>query len=449
MEADKSELQVDDNEKTIEEKQKKIDPNDTTKDENNEIKEDPSVYDVFYEWSQGTSVHGLVYVTDNVHFRWYRQVVWALLVAIGTILMIWQIQDLVSSYREYSVIQSTRLIVPASLPFPDVTVCNANPTLHSKTKTTTSVSTEEELRSISQPFDNFMWLTYFNLHPLEPIEQYWAPVWTPFGQCWKFSTSSRVDTSGFFGGLKFVANIDHDEYLDTTEQAGIFLFVTQPNTTILFDELDLVALAPGRSHLVYLEKTVVNRERRHPWTYCDDSALSQATCRSACFHQAIRETCKCRQWGDPEPDLLFCDDDDDCPENLPVDAFDDCDCSLQPCFEEQYKVTASAATPAVPFSVKEVELLNKDYDLNITLDDYYANVVEALINFASIREEIITEKRAQSFLQLLSSIGGTMGLYVGISAISLLEIFGELFLLRFLPRYFNIRKLYGIGSKSE
>ena len=51
-----------------------------------------------------------------------------------------------------------------------------------------------------------------------------------------------------------------------------------------------------------------------------------------------------------------------------------------------------------------------------------------------------------TFGVLLANIGGQMGLFVGISVISIIEIFSELMIFRLLPRFWGDRRLYGVGS---
>ena len=76
----------------------------------------------------------------------------------------------------------------------------------------------------------------------------------------------------------------------------------------------------------------------------------------------------------------------------------------------------------------------------------YKNFVGVHINYQSIRKEVLTESKETTFSVLLANIGGQMGLFVGISAISIIEIFGELMIFRLLPRLWGDRRLYGVGS---
>jgi Amiloride-sensitive sodium channel len=85
----------------------------------------------------------------------------------------------------------------------------------------------------------------------------------------------------------------------------------------------------------------------------------------------------------------------------------------------------------------------------LTEEEVLQNTVSVQINFESIREERVSESKVMSKTQLLSNIGGQMGVFLGVSFISLIELFGELMVFRLLPRLGGDRRLYGIGSKSD
>ncbi len=71
------------------------------------------------------------------------------------------------------------------------------------------------------------------------------------------------------------------------------------------------------------------------------------------------------------------------------------------------------------------------------------------INFDMIREEVLKESRAQTPAQFLAAIGGTMGLFAGMSCISVVEIFGDLAFMRLISQFFGYRNLYGLGNKNK
>lgn len=77
------------------------------------------------------------------------------------------------------------------------------------------------------------------------------------------------------------------------------------------------------------------------------------------------------------------------------------------------------------------------------MEDY----LQVNINYDTMRETTTTETRSLSTANLLASIGGQMGLFMGVSLLSVIEVFGELISLRLLPRWISGEtRIYGIGS---
>ena len=117
----------------------------------------------------------------------------------------------------------------------------------------------------------------------------------------------------------------------------------------------------------------------------------------------------------------------------------DCDlqCELPPCTETVYSTSAS--------SQRVVPQPNETAD-EVSLEDY----IEININYDAMRQTLVTESRAQTSASLLGNIGGQMGLFMGISFLSLIEVFGELVSLRLLPRWLlGETRILGIGSLDD
>ena len=83
------------------------------------------------------------------------------------------------------------------------------------------------------------------------------------------------------------------------------------------------------------------------------------------------------------------------------------------------------------------------------LDETKHNFVTAKINYDSMQYEIQQATSSADFAQLLSNLGGNMGFFIGISIISIVEVFGELIGLRLIPRLWEDKRLYEIGLKEN
>ena len=84
---------------------------------------------------------------------------------------------------------------------------------------------------------------------------------------------------------------------------------------------------------------------------------------------------------------------------------------------------------------------------NWTTAEFLRNFASVRINFDVIQYDEFRESKAVTTAQLLGSIGGSMGLFLGISVLSVFEVVGDLLMMRLIPRRFGVRQLYGIGSR--
>mmetsp|Transcript_27846 Transcript_27846/g.64660 ORF Transcript_27846/g.64660 Transcript_27846/m.64660 type:complete len:212 (+) Transcript_27846:106-741(+) len=69
-------------------------PGDDEFDENN-----APVRFVINEWAQGTSIHGVPYVTDSIQWRLWKRGTWICLVLVSAAFMLWQITQLITQCK--------------------------------------------------------------------------------------------------------------------------------------------------------------------------------------------------------------------------------------------------------------------------------------------------------------------------------------------------------------
>ena len=123
------------------------------------------------------------------------------------------------------------------------------------------------------------------------------------------------------------------------------------------------------------------------------------------------------------------------------DTFALCECSDPPCSEEKYMTTVTEIDNSEAYLAMLEELYN------LTTAEFLRNFASVRINFDVIQYDEFRESKAVSSAQLLGSIGGSMGLFLGISVLSVFEVVGDLLMMRLIPRRFGVRQLYGIGSR--
>mmetsp|Transcript_30923 Transcript_30923/g.45724 ORF Transcript_30923/g.45724 Transcript_30923/m.45724 type:complete len:531 (+) Transcript_30923:125-1717(+) len=413
---------------------------------------DATAFEAASFWSENTSIHGAYYVLERGHFRVWKKVVWTaieLVAAIGLLIVLaLEFQE----FSNYDVKSSTAAVVPTSLPFPEVTICNTN-MYDSYLQNATGIlqpENDEELNAISQPFEDFILDTAFNVKDYVNLTDAWTPVITPFGRCYTFSTDDQVFVPGSAAGLDVSLWLNQSAYEDATLAAGVYVFVTQKGTTIT-EQAPMVVVPPGAASFISVSLTKYEREQDEPWSRCVGKAPkdSSQACRANCINELTVQKCGCRILGDSlNPGLRYCNSSDfNCTLKASIDEelLLCTGCSVPPCEEEVYFSQYSAAR----ISIKAAQSIENEY--NSTRDEmtsFASNYVRILVNYRFIEYELMTESKATSTSQLISNLGGNFGFFMGISMISIIE-FMELLCLRLLPRLWGNRQLFGIGQKQK
>lgn len=273
----------------------------------------------------------------------------------------------------------------------------------------------------------------------------WRSVITPAGRCWSFLTDKTVSVPGQNGGLSFIVDLQQYEYTRDAVTAGITLYVAQPGTQIV-EQMTLSAASPGGVVAVTFNANGIQLETRKPWSYCQGEApeYTQYLCREECANRAKAQACGCRPMGDVQPELKkldYCGPADElCIQNQT--SYADCNCTKPPCREFEFPMRSTSAQMSRRFQ-RSVESY-----LNVTENYMADNIVFVTLNYESMIQQTVEETRAQSPYELMAAIGGVTGLYMGMSLVSIIEVFGELLGLHLLPRLWSDDRLYGIGGRS-
>lgn len=263
------------------------------------------------------------------------------------------------------------------------------------------------------------------------------------------------------GKQEFWAWIDQEEFVDSTINAGLFVSVVQNGTALISDQTPQTLVPPGASAFLSVARQDFERVTIEPWKHCISKApqYTNGVCRAECLYKETRESCGCRQIGDPTPDVPYCDYNttimlsettgnftvpcQDLVNDIVLELCDDC--QLSPCAEEVYHVSYSATQLSRVF----INQVRQQFFPEATDEDIRQNLVRVVVNFDSIRYERIFESQDQTLGKLISDMGGQMGFFMGISTISIIELFGELIGLRLLPRVFGDKRLFGIGQRAN
>ena len=397
-----------------------------------------STVDVIYKWSQGTSVHGIHYFMDRDNFSVLWRLAWAAFVCCSTVAMLWQVSSLIKNFFSFTVTTSVEIIERNGLIFPDVTVCSTNRYDHRKTvykdtnftfynETTGYNETlvkqimieplnDEELKKMSTPFEELiLWPSFEQKLDTDLDVTQWAPVITPYGQCFQFHTEELMISPALIAdrGLDFVVHLNQFEtFALNALVAGIYVFLHEPGAVIT-DQDTFYSFQPGSFYFAEIEKREYYREREKPWRTCKGvtPVYSQELCRSNCWHTRVRKDCGCRKIGDPEDyeGLDYCPTGihlNGCDRLLNPDELLACDCAAAPCDETVYEWKA----------VSKLDIAD-DYlrENNIARDDWNRDQMKITINYGSLRKEVVTEAKAQSEWTMHMYINSELCLYCQLS----------------------------------
>ncbi|XP_042890714.1 uncharacterized protein LOC122265444 [Penaeus japonicus] len=285
-----------------------------------------------------------------------------------------------------------------------------------------------------------------------------------YGTCYTFNSFFQGNESdlrvtkkaGPKSGLKVTLNIRKGVALLTPE-VGVRVIVHDPRLLPALEE-EGFTVGPGVSSVAIM-RTKYQRLGKphgictdeynfdHPYTY------SRKLCKQLCIERVYRERCGCfvgqnplYDWLDEKP-IKRCSS-TDLVQGMCMGAIEksleeeqiECDCPL-PCSEMKYsaQVTASMANEMYYNILSQTR---KELQ-SLCTDD--SQMVSLLLYLDSMNYAVTEESPAYSWDTLLSNIGGSLGLFVGVSLISLLEMM-EMFIDMIIIAY---RRCTGIKRISQ
>ncbi|XP_065510505.1 acid-sensing ion channel 1 isoform X3 [Caloenas nicobarica] len=274
---------------------------------------------------------------------------------------------------------------------------------------------------------------------LSPVSS--PQVFTRYGKCYTFNAGQdgkpRLITmkGGTGNGLEIMLDIQQDEYLpvwgetdETSFEAGIKVQIHSQDEPPLIDQLGF-GVAPGfqtfvscqEQRLIYLPP---------PWGDCKASAgdsefydtYSITACRIDCETRYLVENCNCRMVHMPG-DAPYCTPEqykecaDPALDFLVEKDNEYCVCEM-PCNVTRYAKELSMVK--IP-SKASAKYLAKKYNKS---EQYIGeNILVLDIFFEALNYETIEQKKAYEVAGLLGDIGGQMGLFIGASILTVLELF--------------------------
>ncbi|XP_059163594.1 amiloride-sensitive sodium channel subunit beta-like [Physella acuta] len=284
------------------------------------------------------------------------------------------------------------------------------------------------------------------------LDQYVSVLSPNYGNCYTIHNPKFVSTtSGPPGGLELVLFLENFEYLPyLTSGQGAVVVIHEPGTVPNIDG-EGIFVSAGTQTLIGLKQVVFNR-LGPPYSVCqqDDSyrdtyniTYRKNICQKLCLQEQIHQNCKCYDSASPQENSIMrvasrlhaCRSAEEliCKFKTTSEFSENeilCDCP-NPCSE-----TANSRSSAFlqwP-SEDDIQELLHGYMSTVTDQDYYIKVysipfanltnyfIKLVIYYDDLNYEIITEVPEYELFQLLSDVGGTIGLWIGLSLLSLFEV---------------------------
>ncbi|XP_037535761.1 acid-sensing ion channel 1B [Nematolebias whitei] len=395
----------------------------------------------------GCSLHGANHVFVEDKKFGIRQGLWALVFILSLSAFLYQVADRIIYYLQYDHITMLDERVADQKIFPAISMCNYNFIRKSQMSYSDLIFTSPLLgfeegmapgfqlaaepdRPQGSPFslDEFYNRTRHRIEDIllecsysgkECGPKDFREIFTRYGKCYTFNSGQdgqplRVTTKGGMGnGLELMLDIQQDEYLPVWGETGEFTLYIK--SLWFWHLLQLTYLPP-------------------PWGDCKSTSMdsdffstySLTACRIDCETRYLVENCNCRmvhmpgdapyctpeqykECADPALDFLVEKDNDYCVCETP--------CNLTRYGKELsfVKIPSKASAKYLAKKFNKTEQYIAD---NILVLDIY---------FEALNYETIEQKKAYELAGLLGDIGGQMGLFIGASILTVLELFDYLY----------------------
>ncbi|CAH3156043.1 unnamed protein product [Porites lobata] len=289
---------------------------------------------------------------------------------------------------------------------------------------------------------------------MDDFRDLWTQLWHPkYGNCFSFNRGRtgngkalQLLTSSIPGhdnGLQLELNAEQYEYVsELTDEAGIRVFIGTQNVMPFPYELG-ISVAPGYSTGVMLRKIVIgkldpfNNDSCEPRSELErdnifqryDMSYSDLACKISCLATSMNSKCGCVYYTlKYHQSHDVCDGSDVEKIACVNDAYDDysdgkCENNCrQKCRSEDFKMTVSAANWPSEHSKKHLRDILKSDGLGNHSNELNLNFLKLKVYYGQLNFEVLDEEYAYTFARFLSDIGGIMGMWIGISALTCVEV---------------------------
>nr|XP_006815422.1 PREDICTED: acid-sensing ion channel 3-like [Saccoglossus kowalevskii] len=444
--------------------QKDRDSQDSSDEEENGDEKKVEDESVIGDFAQKSTISGMKYVSDKKS-RIPRRCFWLLVVLTGAGFLVYQIVRSVNLYLDYPVNVDVKITYANDLPFPAITICNMNllrrlelehyeghdaieflellyPLVTEKTSPvpeniiqnftlTTVANLTDLLMRYGHQKENMVILCHWKSSACSSVN--FTTTITDYGLCHTFNSGLegtaplRVDNTGARYGLTLYVDIEQGEYgRGPRESAGLKIAIHNQRDIPLVSDLGF-AVSPGTHTLIGLRMTKIS-SLPNPYGLCKSKKLqfygdyTMSKCQLECLTHFIVGRCGCKQAYMPGQ-VRHCSPQDVYNCYLPnlgeyAGHKDMCECPV-PCERTIYSSRLSYAQFPSDFAANEYSKL-----LNNSDSDYIRrNGLKLEIFYEELSFKEVTHQVEYELFKLFSDIGGSMGLLLGASFVTIVEIF--------------------------
>ena len=435
-------------------------------------KQQENVKDAFLkeinELANESSLHGVKYVAKFKDTR-PKQICWGLLVAMCLASVVTTIWLNVVSYYKYESVINFEYDTPSALDLPSITVCNRNYYRKSLIERDFSdiadMLKEMTYSWFSIPTDDNVTMNYTLLnqygywdivdnasHTLDDTfiqcrvaswllncSDYVTKHLTTSGICYTFNSYHyfrengrlQVSAPGKDNSLSLLLDTQsHDYHGPAGFGAGFSVLL---HDVSVFPRLDLKPFSIGAGHSVevavsserydvlprpYSRDDCVATPRRYDATYTDGYPYSSDACKFSCLCALIEAHCGCVMYSRQPQNMCYYWHFVTCVDELGV-TMDNAPCDCTPlCDYTDYQLQISSTDYPNVMAVDNARRNN----LSVTSrDELRARHVELQVYFSSLTVTEVKQNRKYEVWDIISSVGGTMGLFLGMSLLSVVE----------------------------
>uniref|UniRef100_A0A8B9CQ25 Acid sensing ion channel subunit family member 4 n=1 Tax=Anser brachyrhynchus TaxID=132585 RepID=A0A8B9CQ25_9AVES len=415
-------------------------------------------------FASASTLHGLGHICRSGRLG-VRQTLWALAFLASLAFFLYQAAKSALLYLEHPHVMALDEEAIREMVFPAITICNINRYRHSALtdadifhlanmtglppkdrdghKATDLLYPDPDMADIvnrtGHQLDDMLKSCNFSGENCSSRD--FTVVYTRYGKCYTFNgdrRNPRVTRQGGMGnGLEIMLDIQQEEYLpiwretnETSFEAGIRVQIHSQDEPPYIHQLGF-GVSPGFQTFVSCQEQRLTYLPQ-PWGNCRASVQGEQTlpgydtysiaaCRLQCEKEAVVRSCHCRMVHMPGNESI-------CSPNVYIECADHtldaavedsqerCSCPT-PCNLTRYGKEISMVR--IP-NKGSARYLARKYNKNETY--IRENFLVLDIFFEALNYEAIEQKKAYDLAGLLGDIGGQMGLFIGASILTILEI---------------------------